>query len=91
MSISSRRSLTQPPANPIMSNPIIPSVNISVLEAKLKMAALDGLRGYSQNHYGEVQQSKETEYVKQSDASGYQVLREPFWNKGMYLCFCLMV
>ncbi|KAK6072944.1 NADP-dependent malic enzyme [Seiridium cupressi] len=59
------------------------SVDINAIEARMKMAALDGLRGYSQNHYGEVQQHRSTDYVPQSSACGYQVLREPLWNKGL--------
>ncbi|KAH8652362.1 malic enzyme [Xylariales sp. PMI_506] len=75
MSISSRRSLNQ--FNPMSS------VDIGAIEAQMKMASLDGLRGYAQNHYGVVEQSKTTEYVPKSAASGYQVLREPLWNKGL--------
>ncbi len=48
----------------------------------MKMASLDQLRGYAQNHYGEVHQFRATEYIPQSQAGGYQVLREPLWNKG---------
>lgn len=55
----------------------------------MKMASLDGLRGYAQNHYGEVQQYRTTDYVPKSSAGGYQVLREPFWNKGLSRFFCL--
>ncbi|KAI0129944.1 malic enzyme [Xylariales sp. AK1849] len=75
MSMSSRRSLTQ--FNPMSS------VDITAIEEQMKMATLDGLRGYSQNHYGEVQQYRNTDYVPKSSACGYQVLREPFWNKGL--------
>lgn len=59
------------------------SVDITAIEEQMKMAALDGLRGYAQNHYGEVQQYRPTEYIPQSAAGGYQVLREPLWNKGL--------
>ncbi|KAI1375153.1 hypothetical protein F4677DRAFT_423301 [Hypoxylon crocopeplum] len=59
------------------------SVDISAIEEQMKMASLDGLRGYAQNHYGEVQQYRSTDYVPQSAAGGYQVLREPLWNKGL--------
>jgi hypothetical protein len=58
------------------------SVDVASIEASMKMANLDGLRGYAQNHYGEIQQEKSTEYIDQSSAAGYQVLREPLWNKG---------
>ncbi|ORY71249.1 NADP-dependent malic enzyme [Pseudomassariella vexata] len=59
------------------------SVDIAAIEQQMKMASLDGLRGYAQNHYGEVQQYRKTEYVPKSSACGYQVLREPLWNKGL--------
>ncbi|KAH9901874.1 NADP-dependent malic enzyme [Xylariomycetidae sp. FL2044] len=59
------------------------SVNISVIEESMRMAALDGLRGYAQNHYGEVHQYRTTDYVPKSSAGGYQILREPLWNKGL--------
>lgn len=77
MSISSRRSLTQ--FNPMSS------VDITAIEEQMKMASLDSLRGYSQSHFGEVQQYRPTEYVSKSSACGYQVLREPAWNKGKSL------
>ncbi|KAI1342003.1 NADP-dependent malic enzyme [Xylariaceae sp. FL0016] len=59
------------------------SVDITAIEQQMKMAALDGLRGYAQDHYGEVKQYSNTEYVPKSAAAGYQVLREPLWNKGL--------
>lgn len=58
------------------------SIDIHAIEEQMKMAALDGLRGYAQDHYAEVEQYKSTEYVSQAAATGYQVLREPLWNKG---------
>ena len=73
MSISSRRISA---ANPMSS------VDISSIEEAMKMASLDTLRGYAQNHYGQVQQYATTEYIPQHQAAGYQVLREPLWNKG---------
>lgn len=78
ISISGRRSLSQ--FNPMSS------VNIAAIEAQMKMTSLDQLRGYSQDHYGEVQQYRNTEYVPKTSACGYQVLREPRWNKGMTPC-----
>ncbi|KAK8001428.1 malic enzyme [Apiospora marii] len=74
MSISSRRSLSQ--FNPMSS------VNTQAIQERMKMASLDGLRGYAQNHYGEVHQYVKTEYVPKSQATGFQILREPSWNKG---------
>ena len=61
------------------------AVDIGAIEEKMKMAQLDQLRGYAQNHYGQVTQFRTTDYVPESQASGYQVLREPLWNKGMYI------
>jgi len=59
------------------------SVDITAIEERMKMAALDGLRGYAQDHYGEVHQDHATDYVPSDAAGGYQVLREPAWNKGL--------
>lgn len=49
----------------------------------MKMATLDQHRGYVKDTYGEVQQERNTEYLAKSQAAGYQVIREPLWNKGM--------
>jgi malate dehydrogenase (oxaloacetate-decarboxylating)(NADP+) len=59
------------------------TVDVAAIEEAMKMASLDQLRGYAQNHYGEVQQYTMTEYVPKSQAAGYQLLREPMWNTGM--------
>ncbi|KAH8891281.1 hypothetical protein GQ53DRAFT_765393 [Thozetella sp. PMI_491] len=59
------------------------TVDITSIEEAMKMASLDTLRGYAQNHYGEVKQYSNTEYVTKNQAAGYQVLREPMWNKGL--------
>ncbi|KAJ8127313.1 hypothetical protein O1611_g6323 [Lasiodiplodia mahajangana] len=61
------------------------TVDIASIEQRMKMASLDGLRGYAQDHYGEVKQYRTTDYVPKSAAGGYQVLREPLWNKGVHL------
>ncbi|KAM0257420.1 hypothetical protein ACHAQJ_004366 [Trichoderma viride] len=74
ISISSRR-LTD--FNPMSS------VDVSAIEEAMKVASLDQYRGYAQDHYTEVKQDHETEYLKESEASAYQVLREPLWNKGL--------
>lgn len=73
MSISSRRISA--------SNPMS-SVDIATIEESMKLAQLDTHRGYAQNHYGQVQQYAKTEYISHNQAAGYQVLREPLWNKG---------
>lgn len=84
VSISSRR-LTD--FNPMSS------VDVLAIEEAMKLASLDQHRGYAQDHYTEVKQDHDTEYLKESEASAYQVLREPLWNKGRlmrieaYICW----
>jgi len=58
------------------------SINMQAMEHAIKLSSLDGLRGYSQDHYGTVKQYQSTEYISKKSARGYQVLREPAWNKG---------
>ena len=74
MSLSSRRNTS--PFNPMGA------VDIEAIENAMKMSALDGLRGYSQDHYGTIKQYRETDYISKNNAGGMQVLREPAWNKG---------
>lgn len=76
MSISSRR---MSHLNPMSS------VDIQAIEDSMKMASLDTMRGYAQNHYGQVQQYTKTEHISHNQAAGHQVLREPLWNKGELL------
>jgi malate dehydrogenase (oxaloacetate-decarboxylating)(NADP+) len=59
------------------------AVDIEAIDAAMKLAALDTLRGYSQEHYGTVKQYRTTDYISKGNAGGYQVLREPAWNKGI--------
>ncbi|KFA63239.1 hypothetical protein S40285_04908 [Stachybotrys chlorohalonatus IBT 40285] len=59
------------------------TVDVYALEEAMKAAALDQHRGYAQNHYSEVKQHHNTEYMPQSQASGYQLLDQPQWNKGL--------
>jgi malate dehydrogenase (oxaloacetate-decarboxylating)(NADP+) len=54
----------------------------AALENSSKTATLDTMRGYSQNAYAVVQQTHETETIPRPRARGYQLLREPAWNKG---------
>jgi malate dehydrogenase (oxaloacetate-decarboxylating)(NADP+) len=65
------------------------AVDIDAIEAQMKMAALDTLKGYSADHYGTIKQYRETDYIAERNAGGYQVLREPAWNKGTSLSFLL--
>jgi hypothetical protein len=57
-------------------------VDLSKIEQEIKMAALDQHRGYVQDHYAEVKQDRTPEYVDETNAAGYQIVREPLWNKG---------
>lgn len=59
-----------------------PSVDVGAIEEAMKVAMLDQHRGYAADNYGEVQQSRTTEYISEEEATGYQVLGEPMWNKG---------
>lgn len=63
------------------SNPMS-SVDLTKIEQQIKMAALDQHRGYVQDHYQEVKQERSPEYVDENNAAGYQIVREPLWNKG---------
>lgn len=60
------------------------SVDIAAIEAQMRQTALDGLRGYATNTYGVVNQYRKTEYIPERMAGGYQILREPAWNKGEF-------
>lgn len=59
------------------------SVNMDAISDSLRITALDHHRGYVQNHFSEVKQARDTDYVPHDRAAGYQILREPQWNKGM--------
>ncbi|KAF0326155.1 malic enzyme [Colletotrichum asianum] len=63
------------------------SVDINAIEEKMRMASLDQHRGYAQNTFGEVQQYRNNEPLPRSQAVGYQVLKEPLWNKGQWAIF----
>lgn len=60
------------------------NVDLAAIEEKIKMASLDQHRGYAQNHYTEVKQDRTTEPFSEEQASGYQIVHEPFWNKGKF-------
>jgi malate dehydrogenase (oxaloacetate-decarboxylating)(NADP+) len=64
------------------SNPMS-AVNLAAIEDAISAASLDQLRGYSQRHHPEVRQTSQTDYVDEKMAAGYQLLREPLWNKGL--------
>lgn len=59
------------------------TVDIAAIEEAMKMAALDQHRGYAKESYGEIKQDRDTEYMAKTQAAGYQIIREPLWNKGM--------
>ncbi len=60
------------------------AVDITAIQEAMKMTALDQHRGYTQDRFAEVKQSQSTEYLAETDAAGYQIIREPHWNKGMF-------
>ncbi|ATZ51815.1 hypothetical protein BCIN_07g03830 [Botrytis cinerea B05.10] len=80
--ISKRISISTSRRNTAM-NPI-GGIDIAAIEAAMKQSSLDHLKGYSQTNYPTVTQSNDTEYISQESAQGYQVLREPAWNKGTF-------
>ncbi|KAL5604151.1 hypothetical protein BROUX41_002138 [Berkeleyomyces rouxiae] len=65
---------------PIMSS----MTNVSAIEQAMKMSSLDQFKGYMQATFPEVHQANATEYTSEAEASGYQVLREPVWNKAAF-------
>ena len=73
MSLSSRR-MTD-------SNPMA-GVDLAVIEERMRAASLDQHRGYAKHTCAEVRQYRTTEYIPESQAGAYQVLREPTWNRG---------
>jgi len=89
-SISSLASMRMSPSNKrvsLSSRNNIGGINThlgdtTALENSFKAASLDTMRGYSQNAYAVVQQTHETESIPRPRARGYQLLREPAWNKG---------
>ncbi|KAM5342562.1 hypothetical protein ACJ41O_013528 [Fusarium nematophilum] len=75
LSLISRRRISD-------SNPMS-SVDLSKIEQQIKMASLDQHRGYVQDHYAEIKQDRPTQYLDEATAAGYQLVREPLWNKGL--------
>ena len=66
--------------------------DFTAIDEAMKMSSVDQHRGYSKEASGEVKQDRQTEYTSKNQAAGYQLLREPLWNKGMLssaLPFCL--
>jgi len=59
-------------------------VDVVAIENQMKAASLDTLKGYNHNTFGTVLQGPPTEYVKKRDAKGYQLLKEPMWNQGLF-------
>lgn len=89
-----------PPASIKSSNPSIvlatpsllaasthrPLIDTAAIDAQMKLASLNHLAGYSTKSYPDaVPQQSATTYTPEEMARGYEVLREPFFNKGMYL------
>lgn len=64
------------------------SIDVQALEEAMKAQQLDQLRGYRQDTYGEVKQTRENLYVTEvarQQALGHQILREPMFNKGKFI------
>ncbi|KAM3556107.1 hypothetical protein MY1884_005246 [Beauveria asiatica] len=59
------------------------AVDISAIQEAMKMTALDQHRGYTQDRFAEVKQTQPTQYLSEAAAAGYQIIREPHWNKGL--------
>ncbi|KAI9640107.1 hypothetical protein NHQ30_011509 [Ciborinia camelliae] len=78
--VSKRISLSTSRRNTAMDP--IGGIDIAAIEAAMKQSSLDHLKGYNQKSYAIVEQPQDTEYISQDSAKGYQVLREPAWNKG---------
>ncbi|KAF7863044.1 hypothetical protein EAF04_007127 [Stromatinia cepivora] len=78
--ISKRISISTSRRNTAM-NPI-GDIDITAIEAAMKQSSLDHFKGYNQTNYQTVTQSRDTEYIPKYSAKGYQLLREPAWNKG---------
>lgn len=60
------------------------SVDMHAIEDAMKSQQLEQLRGYRQDTYAEVNQSRQAEYLSETQALGVQILREPLWNKGRF-------
>ncbi|PHH53628.1 NAD-dependent malic enzyme [Ceratocystis fimbriata CBS 114723] len=61
--------------------------NVSAIEQAMQMSSLDQFKGYVQATFPEVQQANVTQYSTEAEASGYQILREPVWNKALSLSY----
>ncbi|KAL1901600.1 hypothetical protein Cpir12675_000470 [Ceratocystis pirilliformis] len=61
--------------------------NVSAIEQAMQMSSLDQFKGYMQATFPEVQQANLTQYSTEAEASGYQILREPVWNKALPLSY----
>lgn len=60
-----------------------PLIDTAAIDAQMKLASLNHLAGYATTSYPDaVPQSSTTQYTPEEMARGYEVLREPFFNKG---------
>ncbi|KAG5931348.1 hypothetical protein E4U53_001810 [Claviceps sorghi] len=66
----------------VCSSPLS-TLDVAAMEENMRVAALDQHRGYAKDSYSEVKQARTTQYVPESQAAGYQIIREPLWNKGL--------
>lgn len=82
-----------PPSSVKSSNPSTvlttanhrPVIDTAAIDAQMKLASLNHLAGYATTSYPDaVPQSSTTKYTPEEMARGYEVLREPFFNKGAF-------
>lgn len=60
------------------------ALDTAAIEAKMRIASLDNLKGYNQRSYSTVTQTESTEYVQKSNLRGYNLIRDPASNKGTF-------
>ena len=62
-----------------------PLIDTAAIDAQMKLASLNHLAGYATSSYPDaVPQDSTTKYTPEEMARGYEVLREPFFNKGSF-------
>lgn len=84
-STSPPSSISSAPSMHTSTKPLSPFsfVDTAALDAQMKLASINHLAGYSTKSYpAPVAQLEPTEYTPEEMSRGYQVLREPAWNKG---------
>ncbi|KAG6041237.1 hypothetical protein E4U41_005520 [Claviceps citrina] len=57
--------------------------NVFAMGDAVGTGVVDQRRGYATDAYAEARQDGASEHVAKSQAAGYQLIREPLWNKGL--------